>query len=172
MAKYVKAFGDNGATLVRAGMFEVCVLEGTTWKPILAGAGNVTVDLYDVLMEENLSDVETTNHVDTSVAGIIAPGTGGTLKIKVKNFSEVEVYVTVTADPTAATGGVPVDFDGDDTSGPTLLASALGETTAELKWKWDFYKSDPQDSADTTLGVNQATYSLPLTIKAEQRLPY
>lgn len=118
----------------------------------------------------------------------IAPGTKGSFAMAVDGTgTEVAFTYTIEMDMSGLTG-VPLAFyDGDPDAGGTKLTPAsgkvsatgtvkVGETAAATKniwWKWDstgIGTGTTEDARDTDLGEAAATFTIPVTIHAEQML--
>ena len=187
---------------VRAGLFRVAVKDGNGDWVVLgqqAVGDAIKVDLYDtlyeadddepdgILDEEENKDgrIDVLNAPGANPNGlgavdvdsvIIAPGTGGKLKIEVENFSEVDVKISMAlatdtgeyepiewwdADTNAWVDVFPGIPDGADTdelkSYPAALAAIggpLGTSTITLTWRWKFERG----IAPNTLVTNPNWY--------------
>ena len=112
---------------------------------------------------------------------VIAPGTTGTLTIKIDNLSEVAVLPSVELSAVNA-GGIPLTFTygATDYTDLALLEAALnddldkldfltGTQTLSVDWEWVFYDDDAQDILDTALGEGgTATYALTVAVTVTQ----
>ena len=131
-------------------------------------AQTVTFGLFSEIKE-----ADTTNAEDNVKSGkIIAPGTGGSINVEVKNKSEVDAQYTITYALTDEnTAKVPLEFsvDGENwTSDITTLSitetltKETGTSTATKKfyWRWAFEngttpaEKDTRDTSDTALGID------------------
>lgn len=171
-AKYSYTVGVD-SNKVRAGIFRVCVKDGSNWVSLAEGSlGSTSIKLYDTLYEADVTPTGGTEEnpgINSSLTvqehvkvqgedgkALIAPGTGGRFSIVVRNYSEVDVRVTVKAsapvvapnlvgtyntanstskvfpiewwDPTlnGNTGDWSPNFPGSTGTGVSLNAAALG----------------------------------------------
>jgi len=117
MGRYGAVVPVNSPT-VRAGLFEVKIKRGNDWVSITQGTTGQSfpINLYETLKQAYDDEpgspanhplgndsagaitYDKKGYIDDEPEGLIAPGCGGQFKIAVKNFSEVEVAVEVTAD--------------------------------------------------------------------------
>lgn len=197
---------------VRAGLFRVSVKNGDTWTPITTSGGSAsfTVNLVDTLWESSLDKEEnvagnnsggitygssgTEDDVYTPSGGVIriAPGTGGEVKITVKNFSEVEVDIALAINGNIQFNGadlqpgdLPIQWSNDNKatwsstwpglpSGSSTLQPINGTRSYSIWWRWAYETGTavdriaPGDSADTAAGIAAGSLLLPLTITAVQ----
>jgi len=121
-----------GSAKVRAGIFEVAIQDGLNassqpiWKSIVRGTTNTPFEfgMYETLLNSYLetgAPVSQGNHLRGGAGAVlptspgmvapnptgkylIAPGTGGLFRVKVKNFSEVAVRLNIQVDPIVITG--------------------------------------------------------------------
>lgn len=117
----------------------------------------------------------------------IAPGTTGSFAMAVDGTgTEVAFDYTIELDLSGLTG-VPLEFyDGDPAGSGTKITPASGKITVtgtvmvggtataktDIYWKWNstgIGSGATEDARDTDLGVAAATFTIPVTIKAEQR---
>ena len=150
----------------------------------IAPAANTTftVDLFSTAYELEEGKVGTTADGDVKAEDkIIAPGTGGSFALTLKNESEVTAKYTVTLfDITDA--GVPLEFSTDGVNWykaaevanvkveGTLAIDAEAANSAPIYWRWAFYTSEDGDVADTNLGTatTMATPKVTVKVVAEQ----
>lgn len=149
------------------------------------GGGNTYDDTHPITL--NLKD--TAKETDDLVAeDKIAPGTKGSFAMEVDGTgTEVAFKYTIEMDMSGLTG-VPLAFyDGDPDNGGKKLTLTddkisasgtvmVGETSTATKtvwWKWDstgIGSGATEDERDTALGEAAATFTIPVTIRAEQLL--
>lgn len=111
---------------------------------------------------------------------LLAPGSKGTLKIKLRNDSDVKAEYTVKFDKTGIT--VPLKFKvngASDYSELTDITTAVAmndnETTEiVVDWEWPYEVGDDDvtkatnNAADTTIGKNPSAVSLKATVTVSQ----
>lgn len=151
--------------------------------------GTITFDLFNTINEADTTTAET--DVDgTSNGSLIAPGTGGSFALEVKNLSEVTAEYKIAFTETNA-NNVPIEYSLDKTTwvkanegnvvlpisstAQKLTTKTAGEATSKatttVYWRWAFtgsassnYTSAQTDTSDTLLGVTAATGTAP-TVK-------
>ena len=163
MGKFESDFTAGGNT-IRAGLFEVKVMDGEDWVSIVQGSTGQTIDigLYETLTQAGNALAGTPAHSRTGTATegaikddsanhryLIAPGCGGQFKIAIWNLSEVDVEVNVTAG--SITGGLSAQIEWWTGSGwstvPPVITSSSGNTlpyhdgvweSNPVIWRWEF----------------------------------
>ncbi|MDR1734729.1 MAG: hypothetical protein LBR73_07625 [Oscillospiraceae bacterium] len=182
IAKYYTSAG-NIATRARVAAFRVQVWNGTEWVELNSTAfTGGKINLYDTLYEADVADAEeysdTGNVYASNTDKIIAPGTGGTFQVTVKNLSEVGVAYNLSIGGTGTTTNIPIEVstDGGTTwlsistvgqtaisatgtlaplSGPTSATTAPaagdGSVGITVKWRW-VYEKDTPHITDGTAG--------------------
>lgn len=135
----------------------------------------VNVDLFTTLYEEDGQNTET----DVAGTSLIAPGTGGSFDLDVKNLSEVNAKYDI-AFTIENTSSIPLEFSTDggttwsfaiadvNVSGKEINMGATDATTTTVMWRWAFndvpnYKSD---ATDTALGIAAQTAAPTVTVTA------
>lgn len=126
---------------------------------------------------------------------IIAPGVQGSYLISITNDGDVAAKVSeITITKGATSANVPLVFSLDnwvttktleeinttlttEVASKTLQPGAASTELGTLYWKWEYNVDETSDTADTALGTASAeatsrtTYSLDMTVKAEQQQP-
>ena len=174
LAKYAsEASGNATATVAK---WAIKFTDGTNE---FADTSNITLDLRDTAKE-------TANLVAEKK---IAPGTTGSFAMAVDGTgTEVAFAYTIEMDMSGLTG-VPLAFyDGDPDDGGTKITPTSNKITLtgnvmadgtgtaanqDVYWKWDstgIGSGTTEDERDTALGETAATFTIPVTIKAEQLL--
>ncbi len=118
----------------------------------------------------------------------IAPGTKGSFAMAVDGTgTEVAFTYTIELDMTSVSGAPLAFYDGDPDNGGTkitlasnkitltgnVMADGTGTAANEtIWWKWDStgIGTGTEDERDTALGKAATTFTIPVTIKAEQML--
>ena len=174
LAKYAsEASGNATATVAK---WNIKFTDGTTE---FADSSNITLNLKD-----------TQKVTDKLVAdNKIAPGTSGSFALQVDGSgTEVAFTYTIELDMTGLSG-VPLEFyDGDPNNGGSkislngskitltdnVLVDAVSKvSTKTLYWNWNstgIGSGSTEDERDTALGETAATFTIPVTIKAEQKV--
>ena len=133
------------------------------------------IDLFTTLYEEDGQNTET----DVAGTSLIAPGTGGSFDLDVKNLSEVNAKYDI-AFTIENTSSIPLEFSTDggttwsfaiadvNVSGKEINMGATDATTTTVMWRWAFndvpnYKSD---ATDTALGIAAQTAAPTVTVTA------
>lgn len=171
-ARWLKNFPGSKNDLVRAGVFDVEVTTdgGQHWYKLASGAigGSTPLDLFTVLYEENTKTAEDPTHV-VAAPKVIAPGTSGELKVTLRNYSEVDVKVSIGQNGTPTVGGTP--FNGFTFGGSSTTAILPPNATSDVtfEWTWGFFTQS--EAADTAFGIAGGTCSVPLLVSAAQILP-
>ena len=178
VSRYASEFSMDSDT-VRAGIFRVNVAtafdaqgEPTGWTNLATGDfGTVTIPLFKTLLNQNSDATHNiTNgspNIVTNRGPIIAPGSGGYLQVVVENLSEVDVLVEVIMGDAASP--IPLVWSGGTAgiyTSPPLVAVTGKHTFGTIRWNWAFERGE--DPEDTTFGVDQLSYDLPITIRATQ----
>jgi len=195
------------ATRVRAGIFRVSLNSGTEDEPVWVhlGQGDIgealPINLFAYLFDLQDSDgnafdddappsvwyVDEHEDRDSQFVAqapsgppIIAPGTGGQMRIEIVNFSEVAVRISMDLtededddDPAPAGPVIPIEWwdgDGWDDEFPGIpddiedtLAPLDGSEVVYLSWRWRFQRGGDEvrwftesDVEDTDLGLDAA----------------
>lgn len=143
----------------------------------ITDATTITFDLFGTVSDDTTLSGDDENVANGSTP-IIAPGTGGSFSMRLKNTSEVAAKYAL--DYTVDEAGVPLQWSTDGTtwtadlddvaaSAETTLAVGAAEKTVTVYWKWAFEANDVEtaqsDTSDTALG-NAATKAQPkVTVK-------
>lgn len=187
--------GNKKWTVVLVAMCLVtaCLIGGTMAKYVSGTTGTSTATVakwsIDVNGREIAVSPETTvdfnlfttvNEADTTTAeenvsdGKIAPGTGGSFQLVVKNKSEVDAKYSITLTETNASN-VPIEYSLDkktwagDTSAintaqkDIAIARESGTETVVVYWRWAF---EGDDASDTALGIAARTAAPTVQIAA------
>ena len=199
MARWVTDLAGDSQTIVRAGRFEIQVWDSTLgesgesgksgdWVTLTSGALGtpVSINLFDKLYQEDVSEPHDGNVLGGENANVIAPGTGGKFKVRVLNASEVDVDVLISVDKNEITGtDIPIQWkDGSTFSTDFPTGANAGftldygkEDEIEFLWMWaiDPTPLERTNADDTALGAYTGSsapkYIVPLTISAAQILP-
>ncbi|MGN0820005.1 MAG: hypothetical protein ACI4M6_06455 [Christensenellaceae bacterium] len=151
-AKYKSsATGTDSATVAK---WEIEV-GGTN----IAQNDSFTFNLFDTIKDTGGVEEADVSPIDGT---IIAPGTMGSFVLTIQNKSQVTAKYSVEFSVTNA-NNIPVEFSADGATWVSSIAT-LNVTDAVLNigseavtvpvyWRWAFYTSDAQDSADTSLGA-------------------
>lgn len=130
----------------------------------------VNVDLFTTLYEAD----GTTTETDVAGTSLIAPGTGGSFDLDVKNLSEVNAMYDI-AFTIENTSSIPLEFSTDggntwkseiadvDVSKQKIDMGATVATTTTVMWRWVF---NGDDAADTALGIAAQTAAPTVTVTA------
>ena len=148
----------------------------------------------DGVAELNLFDTQYAN-VDGNGDKVIAPGTSGGAKIRLRNHAVGPISYTVVLYRIRSSDTLAVEakLEGEDltdTDAYTLpdrvqqtdvLRAATGALemdgvqTLDISWVWEYYKDDQQDAADTALGNSeheQVTLGVYVQVEDEGRYVY
>ncbi len=122
-------------------------------------------DLFNTVYEADGTSVETdVANNTTDGKTVIAPGTGGSFTISLKNLSEVSAKYSITYSVTA--NNVPLEFTTvksgqwkstiDSVTDQDLAMNASQSTDTTIYWRWAFTdgQDNNRDSEDTKLGAN------------------
>lgn len=119
-----------------------------------------TNNLFDTIKDTGGVDEADVSPIDGT---IIAPGTMGSFVLTIQNKSQVTAKYSVAFSVTNA-DNIPVEFSADggtwdsDISNlnvtDAVLAIGSSAVNVPVYWRWVFYTSDAQDSADTSLGAD------------------
>ena len=153
-------------------------------KDIVANE-TISFDLFNTVKEATLATDET--HIQSTDGSIIAPGTGGSFAIVLKNESEVTAKYGIKFTATNASN-VPIEYTlnkdatnwesdisklnitADDTN--TALTYKDGTKTIDVYWRWAFTDTSDEttrDKSDTELGkAGTATVEVKADITATQ----
>lgn len=132
-----------------------------TYKGAELTTDTVSFDLFDTILDSDMTNAETDVDVDGSGSErVIAPGTFGQFVIEFANNSEVNATYAIDFEVTNA-NNIPVEFSLDGTTwdddladvAATAIAMNGGAAQYTVKWRWAFSNGDAADQADTTLGV-------------------
>lgn len=173
MANYISTANGSDTTSVAKWEFHV----GTT-NIAQSTTQTFTFDLFNTINE---ADTEATE--DSVKAGLIAPGTGGSFVLDVKNLSEVDAKYTLELTETNASN-VPIQYSLDKTTWKDdmsaintahvdeAIAKTNGATSITVYWRWCFDGTDTgahagqTDASDTALGIAGQTSAPAVTVKA------
>ncbi len=174
LAKYASSAAGNATATVAKWAIKFTDGDSTEYTDSTA----ITLNLKDTAKETD----------KLVAADKIAPGTKGSFAMAVDGTgTEVAFTYTIEMDMSSLTG-VPLAFyDGDPDSGATkitltdnkitvtgnVMANETGTAVNKtVWWKWDStgIGSGTEDERDTALGKTAATFTIPVTIKAEQLL--
>lgn len=164
-AKYTSTVSASSTATVAKWSFKVNDDEiATTSSP------TVKFDLFTTVNEADTTTTE--EHVSSNK---IAPGTGGSFTIKVKNDSEVTAQYTITFTETN-TDNIPLQYSVDGTTWKDsiaeleltnftsqTLAIGAGEVSHTVYWRWVFddttsgAHNGQTDATDTVLGIQAQT---------------
>ena len=176
-AKYTSS--ASGESTVRVAKWDFEVGTGAN-KANITTSNTFTFNLFDTINESDTTTAETDVVAANGTDKLVAPGTGGSFDIVLKNDSEVSAKYGIVYTLTN-TANIPVEFstDGGTTWTPTLtniiaddtntkLTANGGTITKTVKWRWAHETGESPytagDTADTDLGkVGTAT----LTVKAD-----
>ena len=155
-AKYTDTFtGTSDSARVAKWDIDLKDEEGNS---VVQADKSFTFKLFDTILDTNLIDEET-----DVTKGLIAPGTGGKVNVKLVNNSEVNAEYTVTFTANIP-DGLPIEFSTDgsswaaapaDTTTPVrvdskeVLNTNAGEADIQLYWRWAF---EGDDELDTSFG--------------------
>lgn len=148
------------------------------WKyegnPIdLTSSGNaITFDLLETRYDSNGTDLESNDDVAEDV---IAPGTSGEFTLDFTNASEVRASYTVAFTVTNGSG-IPLEYSVNDGAWSTTLSDITtgvsvamnSSSTVTVKWRWAYNVSEDQNKADTTLGINEASLTMAISVTFTQ----
>lgn len=159
-AKYVSEATVSDSAIVADWAFEVNDTDITETK-------NLVVDLFGTVSDDTTLTGDDANvaNAASGANAIIAPGTGGSFQLKVKNTSQVAANYAL--DFTVDEDGVPLWFKVDNgewtddladvaASNDTTLAIGSEAKTITVYWQWKFEGGTgaaQTDETDTTLGT-------------------
>lgn len=125
----------------------------------------------------SFSDFAATSASKAEISGsntkLIAPGFVGTTTIQIKNESEVPAMITVsngaiTGIPATATKTDQITITSSDSTATEIAAGATKTVTLILKWSDN--NTDEYNAADTIIGKAQSKITIPVTVKAVQKV--
>ena len=157
------------------------------WSFTVGGTDIATAETFTVDLFSTANELTGTNGVgadaDTDVKAdgkLIAPGTGGSFTLALKNASEVTAKYTITLSSITA-NGVPLEFSTDGTTWvkasevtdtnivvTSNLAIGAEATSTPIYWRWVFSTGADGDKADTTLGITPVSPVVTVKVAAEQ----
>ena len=170
-AKYTSSGSGTSSVTVAKWSFKVGDADITK-------TNSFTFNLFDTINE-----FDTTTAEGNVVAHKIAPGTGGSFDIVLKNESEVDAKYDLAFDLTNSSN-IPVEFSTDGSTWVSTItginvtgkdiAKSNGTETINVKWRWAFegssstnFKTSQTDNTDTALGVAAQTTPGELTVKVD-----
>jgi hypothetical protein len=146
------------------------------WEFGFAAEDDTPMASFDFDLFETVSDA----NVKTGTGeNIIAPGTSGSLTVKMENKSEVAATYKLELSEVNA-DGIPIKYSIDGTNWKTLTEfnTAMTETTINMGgtasivvyWQWAYYVNEAGDIDDTELGTDgDATVTTTVTVVATQK---
>ena len=177
-AKYTSSASGSDTARVAKWSFKVGETD-------IVAQDSITFNLFDTIKEADTKTEETNVATATSGNTIIAPGTGGSFDIVLKNESEVTAKYKIDFTETNEST-IPIEYSTDGTSWKSSIdeldvnisnedGTALGFTTSDntktitVYWRWSYNAAETpvrnqSDANDTALGKDgNAT----VTVKAE-----
>ena len=156
-AKYTSDIEGSDTASVAKWAWEISGVDITSAASLTNG---YSFDLFDTIKDSNLSSNET-----DVTSGYIAPGTGGSFEISIKNKSEVNATYEISFVETNA-NNIPIEYstDGSTWVSPITDVAATAINIGQTKqltvyWRWAFtgsastnYTSTQTDTTDTALG--------------------
>lgn len=172
-AKYTSSAAGEDTARVAKWLFKVNDTD-------IAAENTVTFNLFNTVKEAKSADNET--HIQKDDGTIIAPGTGGSFEIVLKNESEVTAKYAIDFTETN-NSTVPIEYSTDGTTWKenindldivaddteTALKYSDGTKTITVYWRWNYEAGQTpvrtqSDSKDTELGKDGTAE---VTVKAD-----
>ena len=129
-------------------------------------------ETYEFNLFDTILDTKDGNTEADVANGKIAPGTSGSIPIKVENLSEVNANYSLTLieekGKAMTSANIEYSLQGDDSSDDwttdistfnitdKALAMGTGRDTQTIYWRWTYSTGDAQDKTDTNVGFDIA----------------